>query len=262
MCCRNLLQPLVGSPKATPTAMVFPNNAVMSQSSLGGANIDMLLHSTAPSCGGSTGCIDLDTDQININDVLSLLPDGWDTAIMQPQGVSTCGAMTTETSLAHVAQNKLGTIATATMTSQCSADRTNLHARMLGVNKAPGSPRYLGQRSPRFMAQRSPGMNTNTMLNSQLQQTISQAGLPSGAVGSGLVGLARMMSPTQQGKSGVCLCACPFPDLACIGLVLILKSVGCLAEGRDGVNSGDESMLTDSCYHCTHHNHHSSNNVS
>ncbi|KAK2175862.1 hypothetical protein NP493_702g03084 [Ridgeia piscesae] len=197
---RNLLQPLVGSPKATPTAMVFPNNAVMSQSSLGGTNIDLLLHSTAPSCGGSTSCIDLDPDQININDVLSLLPDGWDTAIMQPPGVSTCGAMTTETSLAHVAQNKLGTIATATMTSQCSADRTNLHARMLSVNKTPSSPRYLGQRSPRFMAQRSPGMNANAMLTSQLQQTISQAGsLPSGAVGSGLVGLARMMSPKQQG---------------------------------------------------------------
>ena len=55
------------------------------------------------------------------------------------------------------------------------------------------------------MAQRSPGMNANAMLTSQLQQTISQAGsLPSGAVGSGLVGLARMMSPKQQGKS-VCV---------------------------------------------------------
>ena len=209
---RNLLQPLVGSPKATPTAMVFPNNAAMIQSSLDGSpntNINLLLQSTAPTCGGSTSCIDLDTDQINLNDVLSLLPDGWESAIMQAPGVSTGTdklPMTAETSLGHVTQNKVGAVATATvMTTQCSAERSNMHGRMLNANKTRGSPRYLGQRSPRFIAQRSPGLNANMVLTaSQLQRTASQVGaLPTGTVGSGLVGLARMMSPKQRSKSDV-----------------------------------------------------------
>ena len=135
VCCRNLLAPLVGSTKGTPTAMVFPNNAAMSQSSLGGSSslnmsINSLMHSTPPSCGGgggSTSCIDLDTDQINLNDVLSLLPDGWDSAIMpSPGGSADVGKVPTmagETSLpGHAAHNKVGAMETA-VTPQCTTER-------------------------------------------------------------------------------------------------------------------------------------------
>ena len=207
-CSRNLLPPLVGSTKGTPTAMVFPNNAAMSQSSLGGSlnmNINSLMHSTPPSCGGgstsgSTSGIDLDTDQINLNDVLSLLPDGWDSAIMPSPGGSTDTgkvAMAAETSLG---QNKVGGGAMETaVTPQCSTERGYVQGRMHGTMKTPASPRYNAQRSPRFAGQRGPAVNANVLTASHVQRANSQPG----TVASGLVGLARMMSPKQQSKHHV-----------------------------------------------------------
>ena len=79
-----------------------------------------------------------------------------------------------------------------------------LQGRMHGPIKTPASPRAYAQRSPRFAAQRSsPAVNTNVVMTaSHVQRTNSQPG----TVASGLVGLARMMSPKQQSKRHVKLC--------------------------------------------------------